>query len=155
MFNSEDISNLAPRREPYWEKVRKGLYVGVRRIPEGATWIGRVRDDEGKHKYKSFGDITPEFGWERAVQEAVAFGNEIAPNRAYTVSLGAGDFKAAGGTPPWLSEVRKDLEGSSAMFATEFANALYPKLIHCFSIEDQIAAFRQAFIEVVEAKNEA
>lgn len=47
---------LEHRREPYWERVRAGVYVGYRTALEGAgTWIARRRDDDGKQKYQSLG----------------------------------------------------------------------------------------------------
>jgi integrase len=44
---------LAARREPYWEKLEAGEFLGYRRTKTGGTWIARYRDDEGKQHYKS------------------------------------------------------------------------------------------------------
>lgn len=47
---------LPPRREPYWSSIRKGLFIGFRKLGEGeGTWIARWRNDEGKQKYNSLG----------------------------------------------------------------------------------------------------
>lgn len=43
--------DLAPRREPYWQQVGKGAYLGFRRGPD--TWIARFRDRTGKQNYHS------------------------------------------------------------------------------------------------------
>jgi integrase len=50
-------AKLAPRREPYWNGLSKGVYVGVR-ISESRveSWIGRRRNDDGKQEFKSFGE---------------------------------------------------------------------------------------------------
>jgi integrase len=50
---------LTPRREPYWEPLKKGAAVGYRRL-EGdgeGTWIARWRDDENKQKYRALGNF--------------------------------------------------------------------------------------------------
>lgn len=50
---------LAVRREPYWARVRTGLYVGYRRLNEGeGTWIARQRTDSGQQKYFALGSFT-------------------------------------------------------------------------------------------------
>ena len=50
---------LAPRREPYWEPLKKGAAVGYRRLDGDGdgTWIARWRDDEGKQKYRALGNF--------------------------------------------------------------------------------------------------
>lgn len=53
--------------------------------------------------------------------------------------------------PPWVPLAASELEATSAMFATEFAGRLYPRLVGAVSYEDQLAVIRQAFIETVEA----
>ena len=48
--------DLVPRREPYWHRVRKGLYLGYRKLVQGeGTWIARLQDDQGKKKYQALG----------------------------------------------------------------------------------------------------
>lgn len=50
---------LKPRREPYWQRVQIGLYLGYRRSDEGAgTWIGRQLEPGTKsYKLRSFGAL--------------------------------------------------------------------------------------------------
>lgn len=49
---SRVLSSLKPRREPFWGRVEKGLYVGYRKLESGkGTWIARLRDDDAKQKY--------------------------------------------------------------------------------------------------------
>lgn len=42
---------LKVRREPYWQRLAKGAYLGFRRGPD--TWIARYRDRDGKQHYKA------------------------------------------------------------------------------------------------------
>ena len=44
---------LAKRREPYWQKMILGGYLGYRVGNKGGTWIARYRDEKGKQHYKS------------------------------------------------------------------------------------------------------
>lgn len=50
---------LKPRREPYWHRLAKGCYLGVRKMAAGApgTWIARGTDEAGKKAYKALGDF--------------------------------------------------------------------------------------------------
>ncbi len=49
---------LAPRREPYWERLAKGVFVGYRAHEDGkGTWIARLRDEDGKQKYNALGSF--------------------------------------------------------------------------------------------------
>ncbi|WP_168793654.1 tyrosine-type recombinase/integrase [Paraburkholderia aromaticivorans] len=55
-------AKLTARREPYFEAIRKGVFVGFRKLESGAgTWIGRYRLADGKQTFKSFGDDLAEF----------------------------------------------------------------------------------------------
>ena len=48
---------LAPRREPYWQQLGQGLYLGYRRLAtsELGTWVGRWRDPDGKQHHQALG----------------------------------------------------------------------------------------------------
>ena len=49
-------SELKPRREPYWERITTGFYLGYRVIQTGdGTWIARLRGDDGNQKYHALG----------------------------------------------------------------------------------------------------
>ena len=63
---------LAPRREPYWgPPLTKGGFLGVRKLDDGTcTWIARWRDDEGKQRYRSIGQITDALDHAKAKREA-------------------------------------------------------------------------------------
>lgn len=62
MANAIDSKNkrdkLAPRREPYWERLSKGSAVGFRKLSSGdGTWIARWRDEDQKQKYRALGNF--------------------------------------------------------------------------------------------------
>ena len=44
---------LAKRREPYWQKLILGGYIGYRVGAIGGSWIARYRDEAGKQRYKA------------------------------------------------------------------------------------------------------
>jgi len=49
---------LKPRREPYWQRVAKGNYIGFRKVSTdtAGTWVARAYDDgTGKQHYKALG----------------------------------------------------------------------------------------------------
>lgn len=54
-------SHLAARREPYWERVGQGCYLGYRLMTPGrpGNWVARYIDaTSGKKPTKSFGDLS-------------------------------------------------------------------------------------------------
>lgn len=55
-----DRERLKPRREPYWQRLRAGCFLGFRPSKRGGkgTWIARVYDEHAqKYRYKSMGDF--------------------------------------------------------------------------------------------------
>lgn len=51
---------LKNQREPYWQRIRVGCFLGYRPAKNGrkGTWISRVRDpDSGQYRFKSLGDF--------------------------------------------------------------------------------------------------
>jgi integrase len=49
-------AKLEARREPYWDKVHEGAFVGYRRADVGeGTWVARWRGEEGKQHYRALG----------------------------------------------------------------------------------------------------
>jgi len=45
---------LPARREPYWQRLAEGAYLGFRRGPD--TWIARFRGQDNKQQYHSLGE---------------------------------------------------------------------------------------------------
>src|SRR5258708_30151610 len=63
--------NLAPRREPYWHKLSRGRYLGIRKLPSGrAAWIARYRDEEGTQHYNALGEVTDVLAFDQAKEAA-------------------------------------------------------------------------------------
>jgi integrase len=70
---------LEPRREPYFARIRTGLYAGYRKLPQGeGSWIARRRNDDGKQEYQkldgcvSYDDaVTATLEWADAIESGV------------------------------------------------------------------------------------
>lgn len=66
----KDRDALAPRREPYWQRIRPGCFLGYRpSVREGAgTWVARAYDEEIKaYRLKAIGDFGALAGRDRFV----------------------------------------------------------------------------------------
>lgn len=51
---------LKPRRDPYWDRVQKGCYLGYRKMAKGShgTWLARALiEGSGKQAHKALGDF--------------------------------------------------------------------------------------------------
>lgn len=54
-------NGLEVRREPYWQRLEAGRYVGYRKLANGAgTWIARLRNEDSKQEYRAL-DAAPNF----------------------------------------------------------------------------------------------
>ncbi|CAN7303046.1 site-specific integrase [Caballeronia sp. LjRoot34] len=63
-------AKLAPRRNPYFEKIRRGVFVGFRKLEAGpGTWVGRYRTDDGAQTFKALGEFAEYDDAQRAVEE--------------------------------------------------------------------------------------
>ena len=61
-------NNLLPRREPYWQKLKTGQYLGFRCTKTGGHWIARLTRDR-KSTYQAIGDaLTYDEAVERALE---------------------------------------------------------------------------------------
>jgi hypothetical protein len=54
LSRKRDRERLAVRREPHWQRLAEGAYLGFRRGPD--TWIARYRDRDGGQQYQSLGE---------------------------------------------------------------------------------------------------
>jgi len=51
-------SKLTPRREPYWERIEAGCFLGYRKLSDGTgTWVARWRNEAGVQKYHALGSL--------------------------------------------------------------------------------------------------
>lgn len=71
---------LKPRREAYWQRVRKGCFVGYRKMTASGhgTWLARARDEEvgTKQLFKplgEFGDLADHLRFDAATKVALAW----------------------------------------------------------------------------------
>jgi integrase len=54
LSRKRDRERLAVRREPHWQRLAEGAYLGFRRGPD--TWIARYRGRDGAQQYQSLGE---------------------------------------------------------------------------------------------------
>ncbi|MGH8134523.1 MAG: tyrosine-type recombinase/integrase [Steroidobacteraceae bacterium] len=54
LSRKRDRDRLRPRREPYWQRLAGGAYLGFRRGPD--TWVARFRGRDEKQQYQSLGE---------------------------------------------------------------------------------------------------
>ncbi|PTD95837.1 tyrosine-type recombinase/integrase [Pseudothauera lacus] len=53
-----DRKKLKARREPYWNRIEAGCYLGYRKLADGTgTWIARWRAEDGGQKYRALGSL--------------------------------------------------------------------------------------------------
>lgn len=108
---------LAPRREPYWARVRAGCHLGYRVISSGeGTWIARWRDDEGKQHYKALGTIDT---YDNAVRLAETW-------FSHAVQTDGGDVLTV--SQVWEHYI-SELRANGKQVATTDANYRYKQLI--------------------------
>jgi len=80
-------AKLTARRDPYFEKIRKGVFVGFRKLETGAgTWIGRYRTDDGRQTFKALGEYAEYDDAQRAVEEWAKGLDGGLQNKSATVS---------------------------------------------------------------------
>lgn len=79
---------LRAKREPYWSRVRTGLYVGFRKLKIGeGTWIARHQEN-GKKLYRALGTFAEEGAFDNAVDAAKEWNDSLeqgASNKIVTV----------------------------------------------------------------------
>jgi integrase len=101
----KDRGALAPRREPYWQRLRPGCFLGYRpSVREGSgTWIARGYDDQSRRyvlkALGAFGMLAPRDQFAAAKQEAEAFAEYIQSGgtnerKKDTVELACRDYAA-------------------------------------------------------------
>jgi integrase len=56
LSRKRDRERLRIRREPYWQRLAKGAYIGFRRGAD--SWIVRYRDRDGRQNYKALEGVT-------------------------------------------------------------------------------------------------
>jgi integrase len=65
---------LTARPEPYWQKLSRGRYLGLRKLAKGqSSWIARYRDEKGAQHYKALGEVAEAFDFDKAKDAAEAW----------------------------------------------------------------------------------
>jgi len=83
LSRKRDRERLAPRREPYWQRLASGAYLGFRRGPD--TWIARYRGRDGKQSYRSLGEA---MDFDEAKREAEAWLAQLSASAVRTIRRG-------------------------------------------------------------------
>ena len=90
----QDRTKLKPRRDPYWAKVRKGCFLGFRKMASDSagTWSARCLDENAaKQVHKalgSFEEVPDQFRYDAAQKEALIWFDHLGQGgavRAVTV----------------------------------------------------------------------
>lgn len=80
LSRKRDREQLAPRREPYWQRLGAGAFLGFRRGPD--TWLVRFRGRDRKQQYSSLGDG---LDFDEAKRRAEAWLSQCAASSVRTV----------------------------------------------------------------------
>lgn len=88
---------LKPRREPYWQRVRKGCFVGYRKMTSSGrgAWLARARDEDAgtKQMFKplgEFGDLPDHLRFDAATKAAMAWFDHLGRGGAVEAATVAG-----------------------------------------------------------------
>lgn len=118
---------LKPRREPYWHRLRRGCYLGFRKMTnDGAgVWIARARDEEAgptKQVYESLGD----FG---ALPDHQRFDAASKAAQAWFEHLGRGGTKGGATVADACSRYVKYLRAHKTDRAADDADARFKNYV--------------------------
>jgi len=83
LSRKRDRERLAPRREPYWQRLASGAYLGFRRGPD--TWIARYRSRDGKQSYRALGEA---MDFDEAKRTAEAWLAQLSASAVRTIRRG-------------------------------------------------------------------
>ncbi len=103
---------LKPRREPYWNRLRGGCFVGFRPSARGGagSWVARAYDeDSGSYRHKALGDFGDLSGKDRftaAKKDAEAFAEQVETGGVVEAKL-----ETVGDACLVYAETRPDAEG--------------------------------------------
>lgn len=116
---------LKARRDPYWARVEKGIYLGYRKMnhtTEGA-WLMRWMDDDGKQQWKRLGhfsDLPPNQRFDAAKRAAEALKEHIGKGGTKEeITIG----EACNRCVQWYKDASRDA-------AAKDAEARYKRWVH-------------------------
>jgi len=136
LSRKRERERLAVRREPYWQRLAEGAYLGFRRGPD--TWIARFRGRDGKQQYNSVGEHAE---FDDAKRESEEWLSQIAG--ASVRSVKRATVKAA------LNAYLTDLRRHGRTSAAKSAESMFETVINEDALADKAleAATRDDFEE--------
>jgi hypothetical protein len=71
--------SLKGRREPYWYKLSRGCYVGLRKLTDRSqgTWMARYRDERGQQRYRALGESSDALTFDAAKTAAESWFKDL------------------------------------------------------------------------------
>jgi hypothetical protein len=91
-------SRLTPRREPYWQRLGEGAYLGFRRGPD--TWIARFRGRDKKQNYQTLGEALE---FDEAKERAEDWFGQLPGSAVRTIKRGT----VLAGLQSYLADLRR------------------------------------------------
>lgn len=83
---------LKQRREPYWQRIRKGCFVGFRKTAvKGGAWLARAREEgptdpkQQFHSLGDFGELADNLRYDAATKAAIAWFDDKSRSSTSTV----------------------------------------------------------------------
>lgn len=115
---------LAPRRDPYWQRLTTGRYIGFRRMTKGATgtWLARAYDGEKYHQEPlgDFAALTEKQRYDAAKEAADAWFDHLAHGGA------TDSVTVAGACEAYVEELKiENSESASRDAAGRFRRLVY------------------------------
>lgn len=119
LSRKRERERLAARREPYWQRLAEGCYLGFRRGPD--TWVARYRGRDGRQQYHALDKISAD-DYDGAKQAA----------ESWCASLGASAVRRAvrGTVKDALDAYLADLERHGRHDAAKVAHGQYNVCIY-------------------------
>lgn len=83
LSRKRDRDRLPIRREPHWQRLAAGSFLGFRRGPD--TWVARYRGRDGKQQYQSLGEA---IDFDEAKRAAEAWLSQLSASPVRTIRRG-------------------------------------------------------------------
>ena len=136
LSRKRDRERLAARREPYWQRLAEGAYLGFRR--GAGTWVARYRGRDGKQQYRAIGEALE---YDAAKQIAEDWLAQLAGAAVRTVKRGT----VREALDSYLTDLRRHGRGDAAKDAeARFKRTIYEAPIASIELEK---VTREDFLE--------
>lgn len=138
LSRKRDRERLTARREPYWQRLAEGVYLGFRRGPD--RWIARYRGRDRRQQYRALDKVPPDDydGAKRAAEDWCASLGAAAVRRAVR-----GSVKEA--LEAYLADLKRHGRADAAKVAlSQFKLAVYADPLAALELE---GATKDDFLE--------